>query len=256
MFSLERMLKIWAKYNSFYWDGLGKTLIFALLAVLLGLVLGLGLACGRMQRASRRQNPVVRGLKGLCRFLCTTYVEVFRATPMLVQIFIIYYGIGSLIKLPETSVNRMFWGMVAVGLNSAAYMSEIIRAGIGAVPPGQMEAARSLGMTHWQAMRRVVFPQAIKNSLPAIGNEFIINIKDSSVLCVLGVSDLMFMTRSVAGIYYKGTECYLIAATVYLFLTYLSSLLLKAITGRMTAPDNTKRRQGNQTVDLGLPSSN
>ena len=121
---------------------------------------------------------------------------------------------------------------------------------------GQMEAARSLGMTHWQAMRRVVFPQAIKNSLPAIGNEFIINIKDSSVLCVLGVSDLMFMTRSVAGIYYKGTECYLIAATVYLFLTYLSSLLLKAITGRMTAPDNTKRRQGNQTVDLGLPSSN
>ena len=73
---------------------------------------------------------------------------------------------------------------------------------------------------------------------------------------VLGVSDLMFMTRSVAGIYYKGTECYLIAATVYLFLTYLSSLLLKTITGRMTAPDNTKRRQGNQTVDLGLPSSN
>ena len=119
-----------------------------------------------------------------------------------------------------------------------------------------MEAARSLGMTHWQAMRKVVFPQAIKNSLPAIGNEFIINIKDSSVLCVVGVSDLMFMTRSVAGIYYKGTECYLIAAIVYLFLTYLSSLLLKAITGKMTAPINTKRHQGNQTVDLGLPSSN
>lgn len=155
MFSLERMLKIWAKYSSFYWEGLGKTLIFALLAVLLGLVLGLALACGRMQRASRRQNPVVRGLKGLCRFLCTAYVEVFRATPMLVQIFIIYYGIGSLIKLPETSVNRMFWGMVAVGLNSAAYMSEIIRAGIGAVPPGQMEAARCLGMSHWRAMRRI-----------------------------------------------------------------------------------------------------
>ena len=146
-------------------------------------------------------------------------------------------------------------GIVTFGINSGAYMAELMRSGIGAVDAGQMEAARSLGMTHWQAMRKVVFPQAIKNSLPAIGNEFIINIKDSSVLCVLGVSDLMFMTRSVAGIYYKGTECYL-AATVYLFLTYLSSLLLKAITGRMTAPDNTKRRQGNQTVDLGLPSSN
>ena len=133
---------------------------------------------------------------------------------------------------------------------------EVLRGGILAVDAGQMEAARSLGMTHWQAMRKVVFPQAIKNSLPAIGNEFIINIKDSSVLCVVGVSDLMFMTRSVAGIYYKGTECYLIAAIVYLFLTYLSSLLLKAITGKMTAPDNTKRHQGNQTVDLGLPSSN
>ena len=95
-----------------------------------------------------------------------------------------------------------------------------------------------------------------QRSLFAIGNEFIINIKDSSVLCVVGVSDLMFMTRSVAGIYYKGTECYLIAAIVYLFLTYLSSLLLKAITGKMTAPDNTNRHQGNQTVDLGLPSSN
>ena len=133
---------------------------------------------------------------------------------------------------------------------------EVLRGGILAVDAGQMAAARSLGMTHWPALRKVVFPQAIKNSLPANGNEFIINIKDSSVLCVVGVSDLMFMTRSVAGSYYKGTECYLIAAIVYLFLTYLSSLLLKAITGKMTAPDNTKRHQGNQTVDLGLPSSN
>ena len=98
--------------------------------------------------------------------------------------------------------------------------------------------------------------QGIKNAIPALTNELIINIKDSSVLCVVGVSDLMFMTRSVAGIYYKGTECYLIAAIAYLILTYLSSLLLNAITGKMTAPDNTKRRQGNQTVDLGLPSSN
>ena len=122
-------------------------------------------------------------------------------------------------------------GLVTVSLNSTAYLAEVLRGGILAVDAGQMEAARSLGMTHWQAMRKVVFPQAIKNSLPAIGNEFIINIKDSSVLCVVGVSDLMFMTRSVAGIYYKGTECYLIAAIVYLFLTYLSSLLLKAITG-------------------------
>ena len=174
------------------------------------------------------------------------YIFVIRGTPMMVQSLILYNAVFGLFKrtgMSVSDINRV-WplflaGLVTISLNSTAYLAEVLR-----------------GMTHWQAMRKVVFPQAIKNSLPAIGNEFIINIKDSSVLCVVGVSDLMFMTRSVAGIYYKGTECYLIAAIVYLFLTYLSSLLLKAITGRMTAPDNTKRHQGNQTVDLGLPSSN
>lgn len=173
---------------------------------------------------------------------------------------LLVFGLFKRTGMSVSDINRV-WplflaGLVTISLNSTAYLAEVLRGGILAVDAGQMEAARSLGMTHWQAMRKVVFPQAIKNSLPAIGNEFIINIKDSSVLCVVGVSDLMFMTRSVAGIYYKGTECYLIAAIVYLFLTYLSSLLLKAITGKMTAPDNTKRHQGNQTVDLGLPSSN
>ena len=106
-------------------------------------------------------------------------------------------------------------------------------------------------------MRKVVIPQASKNSLPAIGNEFIINIKDSSVLCVVGVSDLMFMTRSVAGIYYKGTECYLIAAIAYLILTYLSSLLLNAITKKLdTSADLTDNKKQRKPASLGLPSSN
>lgn len=233
MFSLERMLKIWAKYSSFYWEGLGKTLIFALLAVLLGLVLGLALACGRMQRASRRQNPVVRGLKGLCRLLCTAYVEVFRATPMLVQIFIIYYGIGSLIKLPETSVNRMFWGMVAVGLNSAAYMSEIIRAGIGAVPPGQMEAARCLGMSHWRAMRRVVLPQAVRNILPAMCNEFVTIIKETSVLGMVGIVELMFQAQSISKQTWIPLEPYVIAAVLYFIVVFPLSKCIAAAERRM-----------------------
>lgn len=217
----------------------------------------------RIQEPDKRNNDFVKLIKIVANKFARFYIFVIRGTPMMVQSLIFYYAIFNLFKrtgMSVTEINRVWSlfisGLVTVSLNSTAYLAEVLRGGILAVDAGQMEAARSLGMTHWQAMRRVVFPQAIKNSLPAIGNEFIINIKDSSVLCVLGVSDLMFMTRSVAGIYYKGTECYLIAATVYLFLTYLSSLLLKAITGRMTAPDNTKRRQGNQTVDLGLPSSN
>ena len=240
-----------AAYWKLFAEGVACTVSLSALTVFFGFILALALALCRM------------GKLRLLKFAATAYVEVIRATPMLVQIFIIYYVVFNGVKvLPGYKLygfirfERFFPAVVALALNSGAYLCEIIRSGIESVDPGQMEAARSLGMTHWQAMRKVVFPQAIKNSLPAIGNEFIINIKDSSVLCVVGVSDLMFMTRSVAGIYYKGTECYLIAATVYLFLTYLSSLLLKAITGRMTAPDNTKRHQGNQTVDLGLPSSN
>ena len=246
--------------------GLGNTLKITLAAVLLGIVIGTLVAIVRStwdQNAERMRPGAGKSLLHIGDIICKIYLTVIRGTPMMVQSLIFYYAIFNLFKrtgMSVTEINRVWSlfisGLVTVSLNSTAYLAEVLRGGILAVDAGQMEAARSLGMTHWQAMRRVVFPQAIKNSLPAIGNEFIINIKDSSVLCVLGVSDLMFMTRSVAGIYYKGTECYLIAATVYLFLTYLSSLLLKAITGRMTAPDNTKRRQGNQTVDLGLPSSN
>ena len=109
-----------------------------------------------------------------------------------------------------------------------------------AIDAGQMEAARSLGMTQWQAMVKVVFPQAVKNSIPAIGNEFIINIKDSSVLSVLGVSDLMFQTKGVVGIYYRDLEMYVVAAGLYLILTYLSSLLLKAIAKKMEHSDTSK----------------
>ena len=258
---IREVLGIISQYYSYLLSGVGYTMLIALIGTAAGFLIGL--ITGVIRTAPRSKNAVVRVLHKIVNAIIAVYIEVFRGTPMMVQSLIFYYAIFNLFKrtgMSVTEINRVWSlfisGLVTVSLNSTAYLAEVLRGGILAVDAGQMEAARSLGMTHWQAMRRVVFPQAIKNSLPAIGNEFIINIKDSSVLCVLGVSDLMFMTRSVAGIYYKGTECYLIAATVYLFLTYLSSLLLKTITGRMTAPDNTKRRQGNQTVDLGLPSSN
>ncbi|HQQ89879.1 MAG TPA: amino acid ABC transporter permease, partial [Oscillospiraceae bacterium] len=127
-------------------------------------------------------------------------------------------------------------GLITVSLNSTAYLAEVLRGGIESIDSGQMEAARSLGMTSWQAMRKVVFPQAVKNSIPAIGNEFIINIKDSSVLSVISCFDLMFATTSVSGIYYQQLEVYCIAAIIYLILTYFSSLLMKAIAKRMDTP--------------------
>ena len=261
--TLSTMAYMAYNQRSLFAIGISYTVRLALFGTAIAFVLALLMVFLRIQEPDKRNNDFVKLIKIVANKFARFYIFVIRGTPMMVQSLIFYYAIFNLFKrtgMSVTEINRVWSlfisGLVTVSLNSTAYLAEVLRGGILAVDAGQMEAARSLGMTHWQAMRRVVFPQAIKNSLPAIGNEFIINIKDSSVLCVLGVSDLMFMTRSVAGIYYKGTECYLIAATVYLFLTYLSSLLLKAITGRMTAPDNTKRRQGNQTVDLGLPSSN
>ena len=114
MFSFERMLKIWEKYGHMYWNGLGYTLLFAFVSVLMGLVLGLVLASGRMASVQSRDNLAVKALKAVAKFFCTAYVEVFRATPMLVQVFIIYYGLGNVFKLPDSSLNRMFWGMVGI----------------------------------------------------------------------------------------------------------------------------------------------
>ncbi len=127
-----------------------------------------------------------------------------------------------------------FWaGLVTISLNSTAYMMEVLRGGIEAVDPGQLEAARSLGLSQWQAMRKVVFPQGVKNSIPALSNELIVNIKDSSVLSIIGVFDLMFATTSVIGIYYKGLEAYCIAAVIYLILTMLFSKILTMLAARL-----------------------
>ena len=261
--TLSSMVYMAYNQRSLFVTGVWTTVQLALAGTAIAFVLALLMVFLRIQEPDKRNNDFVKFIKIVANKFARFYIFVIRGTPMMVQSLILYNAVFGLFKrtgMSVSDINRV-WplflaGLVTVSLNSTAYLAEVLRGGILAVDAGQMEAARSLGMTHWQAMRKVVFPQAIKNSLPAIGNEFIINIKDSSVLCVVGVSDLMFMTRSVAGIYYKGTECYLIAAIVYLILTYLSSLLLKALTGKMTAPDNTKRHQGNQTVDLGLPSSN
>lgn len=242
--TLSMMAYMAYNQRSLFAIGISYTVRLALFGTAIAFVLALLMVFLRIQEPDKRDNDFVKFLKIVANKFSRFYIFVIRGTPMMVQSLILYNAVFGLFKrtgMSVSDINRV-WplflaGLVTISLNSTAYLAEVLRGGILAVDAGQMEAARSLGMTHWQAMRKVVFPQAIKNSLPAIGNEFIINIKDSSVLCVVGVSDLMFMTRSVAGIYYKGTECYLIAAIVYLFLTYLSSLLLKAITGKMTAPD-------------------
>lgn len=201
------------------------TLIAFALAILLVFV--------RIQKVDRSDNDAVRFFKTLgCKF-AILYSTVVRGTPMMVQGMLIYFLGFNVLKGTGMTVTEIggIWstfvaGLVTISLNSTAYMMEVLRGGIEAVDPGQNEAARSLGLTQWQAMIKVVFPQGIKNAIPALSNELVVNIKDSSVLSVIGVFDLMFATKTVVGIYFKQVELYVVAAVVYLCLTAVASWLL------------------------------
>ena len=239
------------KGRSMLATGIWNTIRIALLGTAIAFCLSILLVFLRIQEPDKRDNDFVKFLKIVANKFASAYVFIIRGTPMMVQALIFYYAGFALFKKTGLTVTEItqIWsffisGLITVSLNSTAYLAEVLRGGIMAIDPGQMEAARSLGMTHWQAMMKVVFPQAVKNSIPAIGNEFIINIKDSSVLSVIGCSDLMFMTKSVAGIYYRALEIYVVAAILYLVLTYLSSLLLKYLSKKLDTPAQ------------GIPSSN
>ena len=222
-----------------YINGVGTTLLVTAIALAMGVVLGSVVALVRVahdQQRPGRSNPVL----GFFNAVCQVYTTVIRGTPMMVQALIFYYagfGIFKSTGMTVTEINQVWSffisGLMTVSLNSTAYLAEVLRGGIESIDHGQTEAARSLGMSSWQTMLKVVFPQAVKNSIPAIGNEFIINIKDSSVLSVIGCMDLMYATTTVSGIYFKALETYCIAAIFYLILTYFSSLLMKAISRKL-----------------------
>lgn len=210
------------KYFEYYLKGAEITIVLAFFAVLFGTIIGLGFTLLRRSRFK------------VTRWIGTAYVEFVRGTPLLVQIYIIYIGLPKLIgiDLPDMTV-----GAIALSLNSAAYVSEIIRAGIEAVDKGQMEAARSLGMNQRMAMFQVVIPQAFKNILPALGNEFISVIKESSMVSVIGVAELMYNAGIVRGNTALGLEPIVVAAVIYFGLTFTLTRGLKYVERRMKASD-------------------
>ncbi len=184
----------------------------------------------RIQRIDRPDNDFVRFWKKVGVGFAKVYSTVVRGTPMLVQGVIIYYagfGLFSGSGMSVTEINavwsRFIAGLVVISLNSTAYMMEVLRGGIESVDKGQMEAARSLGLSQWQAMVKVVFPQGIRYAIPGLSNELVINIKDSSVLSVIGVFDLAFAASTIAGIYYKQLNAYLVIAVFYLIMTATAS---------------------------------
>lgn len=211
------------KYYMFFLIGTKVTIILAFIAVIFGTILGVALTLLRRSKFM----PI--------KIIGDAYVEFIRGTPLLAQIYIIYIGVPVLLSgfdIPDLAV-----GAIALSLNSAAYISETIRSGIDAVNKGQTEAARSLGMNQRMAMFDIILPQAFKNILPALGNQFIGSIKDSSIVSVIGVSELMYKTTIVRGNTALGLEPILVASFIYLIITLVLSRMLGVLERKLKASD-------------------
>ena len=220
---------LWSNYSGPFLRGTGITLLIASLSTFFGFLIGLLVQTLRSLPTSRRDPWPYRILVGLVRALLTLYVEVFRGTPMMVQAMLIFYGSKMFFDI---DMNAGFAAVFIVSINTGAYLSETIRGGIDSVPQGQWEAGKALGLSYSQTLFSVIFPQAIKAILPSIGNELIVNVKDTSVLNVISVTELFFITKGVAGATLKTFEAYLIAGTIYLFLTLVLSWVLRKIFAR------------------------
>ena len=237
---LTQILYMFQQGKDTYLTGALTTIELAVFGTIIAFFLALLLAAVRILEIDRSDNDAIRFLKKVGVGFAKVYSTVVRGTPMLVQGVIVYYlgfNIVSGFGLSITEVNalwtRFIAGLVVISLNSTAYMMEVLRGGIESVDKGQMEAARSLGLSQWQAMLKVVFPQGIKYAIPGLSNELVINIKDSSVLSVIGVFDLAFAASTVAGIYYKQLNAYLVIAVFYLIMTAFASWLLSKLAARL-----------------------
>ena len=239
---LSSLIYMTSRSGDLFLHGIGITIALATFGTIIAFFLALLFVFLRVQQFDLIDNDAVRFLKTVGRGFAKVYSTVVRGTPMMVQGALIFYaGYGVLLGfgLDTTQANEIWSaftaGLVTISLNSTAYMMEVLRGGIESIDPGQAEAARSLGLSQWQAMRKVVFPQGVKNAIPALTNELIINIKDSSVLSIIGVFDLMYATTTVAGMYYRQMEVYCVAMVVYLVLTLVAGRLLKALGRKLGA---------------------
>lgn len=243
----EWVLFLAKSYAPLLLRGAGVTLLLALSGTLVGFLIGLGVGVVRSIPCRREDGAVKYVLLKIVRGILSIYIEVFRSTPMIVQAMVIYYGIAQLFSL---TLNQLLAGFLIVSVNTGAYLAEIVRGGIQSVDPGQREAAQAIGMTHTQTMLHVVLPQAIRNVLPALGNEFVVNIKDTSVLNVISVSELFFISKSAAGTYYKYFEVFFITSVIYFVMTFATTRLLRLLEKKMDGPEN-YTIHGSQTVPEG-----
>ena len=240
--------KLWAKYGASYLTGMRNTLILALTATAIGCVIGF--LCGVLNTipCAPGDSPVKKFFLKLIRAIVRIYVEVFRGTPMVLQAVFLYYGLPYFTNGAQRFDNIWAAAILIVSINTGAYMAESVRGGIISIDPGQTEGAKAIGMTHFQTMVNVIMPQALRNIMPQIGNNYIINVKDTSVMFIIGFTEFFAQHRYIVGV----NNMYFPSATVemigYLTLTLVASFVLRLIEKLMDGSDSYELAQGDQLV--------
>ncbi len=228
------VVEIVAKYYPNLLRGVGYTMLIALTGTIAGLLIGL--ATGVLRTTPLSKNGFVRVLQKILNAIIAVYVEIFRGTPMMVQAMVIYWGYafatgGSTLPLIPS-------GIIIVSINTGAYMAEIVRGGIISIDKGQFEGASSIGMSHWQAMLHVILPQVLRNILPSVSNEFVINIKDTSVLNVIGVTELYYFAGIIKRQSFQTFQTYLVVCVIYFILTFTVTRLLRFVESKLDGEEN------------------
>ena len=230
----QDVIQIVAKYYPQLLRGVGNTMLIALTGTVAGLAIGL--LTGVIRTAPQSKNPVLRVLHKILNGIIAVYVEIFRGTPMMVQSMVIYWGYafasgGSTLPLIPS-------GIFIVSINTGAYMAEIVRGGIISIDRGQTEGALSIGMTHAQTMMKVIIPQVMRNILPSVSNEFVINIKDTSVLNVIGVTELYYFAGVIKRQNFQTFQTYLVICVLYFILTFTITRLLRYAEKKLDGDDS------------------
>ena len=228
------VVEIVAKYYPNLLRGVGYTMLIALTGTIAGLLIGL--ATGVLRTTPLSKNGFVRALQKILNAIIAVYVEIFRGTPMMVQAMVIYWGYafatgGSTLPLIPS-------GIIIVSINTGAYMAEIVRGGIISIDKGQFEGASSIGMSHWQGMLHVLLPQVLRNILPSVSNEFVINIKDTSVLNVIGVTELYYFAGIIKRQSFQTFQTYLVVCVIYFILTFTVTRLLRFVESKLDGEEN------------------
>lgn len=238
--------KLWEKYGPVYMTGIANTLILATVSTLIGCVIGF--FCGILQTIpyGPRDHIVKRAFLKLVRILIRIYVEVFRGTPMILQAVFIYYGLPYFFGVSFKDIWTV--SIIVVSINTGAYMSESVRGGIMSIDIGQFEGAKAIGMNHWQTMLYVVLPQTLRNIMPQIGNNYIINVKDTSVMFIIGFSDFFAVHKMVSGAVFKYFPSAFLEMGGYLCLTLLASFLLRKLEKKMAGKSNYELVNADQLV--------